>query len=169
VGDVTVRASSVDVRSVGAGGGSIAQFRNSPRPLCVGPQSAGADPGPAAYARGGDEPTVTNANVVLGYLPEVARLGGEMRLDRNLAERAVTKVARVFAQTRGRRHHRHCERKDAWAAASARRGPGRDAYVPNLRRAQPSRHYAAESTELRRSERPRRRPSIDRSPRCPAE
>jgi N-methylhydantoinase A len=96
VGDVTVRASSVDVRSVGAGGGSIAHVPQFTTALRVGPQSAGADPGPAAYGRGGDEPTVTDANVVLGYLPEVARLGGEMRLDRNLAERAVSKVAQAL-------------------------------------------------------------------------
>ncbi len=93
VGDVTVRASSVDIRTVGAGGGSIAHVPELTKALRVGPQSAGADPGPAAYGKGGTEPTVTDANVVLGYLPEMQRLGGEMRLDRNLAARAVKKVA----------------------------------------------------------------------------
>ncbi|MEE8528465.1 MAG: hydantoinase/oxoprolinase family protein [Gammaproteobacteria bacterium] len=93
VGDVTVRASSVDVRTVGAGGGSIAHVPELTRALRVGPQSAGADPGPACYGRGGDAPTVTDANVALGYLPDAARLGGEMQLDRLLAEKAIEPVA----------------------------------------------------------------------------
>jgi N-methylhydantoinase A len=93
VGDITVRASSVDVRTVGAGGGSIAHVPDLTKALRVGPQSAGADPGPASYGKGGEEPTVTDANVVLGVLPEVVRLGGEMRLDASLAEKAVQKVA----------------------------------------------------------------------------
>jgi len=93
VGDVTVRASSVDVRTVGAGGGSIAHVPELTGALRVGPQSAGADPGPAAYAKGGEEPTVTDANVVLGYLPAEVRLGGDMKLDRGAAETAVQKIA----------------------------------------------------------------------------
>ncbi|WP_446831756.1 hydantoinase/oxoprolinase family protein [Candidatus Foliamicus sp.] len=93
VGDVTVRASSVDVRTVGAGGGSIAHVPEMTGALRVGPQSAGADPGPAAYSKGGEEPTVTDANVVLGYLPAEVRLGGDMKLDRAKAEAAVQKVA----------------------------------------------------------------------------
>ena len=92
VGDVTVRASSVDIRTVGAGGGSIAHVPELTKALRVGPQSAGADPGPAAYGRGGTEPTVTDANVVLGYLPEMQRLGGDMELNRQLAHVAVKKV-----------------------------------------------------------------------------
>ncbi len=93
VGDVTVRASSIDVRTVGAGGGSIAYVPELTKALRVGPQSAGAEPGPAAYRKGGEEPTVTDANVVLGYLPAAARLGGDMELDVGLAEKAVAKVA----------------------------------------------------------------------------
>ena len=93
VGDVTVRASSVDVRTVGAGGGSIAHVPELTGALRVGPQSAGADPGPAAYGKGGEEPTVTDANVVLGYLPAEVRLGGDMLLDRGKAEAAVQKIA----------------------------------------------------------------------------
>jgi len=93
VGDVTVRASSVDVRTVGAGGGSIAHVPELTKALRVGPQSAGADPGPAAYNKGGTEPTVTDANVVLGYLPASARLGGDMEIRRDLAEAAVETVA----------------------------------------------------------------------------
>jgi N-methylhydantoinase A len=93
IGDVTVRASSVDIRTVGAGGGSIAHVPELTKALRVGPQSAGADPGPAAYGKGGVEPTVTDANVVLGLLPAQQKLGGDMLLDRQLAARAVQKVA----------------------------------------------------------------------------
>lgn len=92
VGDLTVRASSVDVRTVGAGGGSIAHVPQLTRALRVGPQSAGADPGPAAYGKGGTEPTVTDANVVLGYLPSDLA-GGEIRLDVDAARTAVATVA----------------------------------------------------------------------------
>ncbi len=93
VGDVIVRASSVDIRTVGAGGGSIAHVPELTKALRVGPQSAGADPGPAAYARGGTEPTVTDANVVLGYLPAQQKLAGDMTLDRDMASKAVQKIA----------------------------------------------------------------------------
>ena len=96
VGDVTVRAPSIDVRSVGAGGGSIAYVPALTRALRVGPQSAGAVPGPAAYGKGGEEPTVTDANVVLGYLPSDSRLGGDMALDREAAARAVGRVAEAL-------------------------------------------------------------------------
>ena len=98
VGDVTVRASSVDIRTVGAGGGSIAHVPELTKALRVGPQSAGADPGPAAYGRGGVEPTVTDANVVLGYLPAMQRLGGEMELNRELAQQSVTKIASALSK-----------------------------------------------------------------------
>jgi N-methylhydantoinase A len=92
VGDLTVRATSIDVRTVGAGGGSIAHVPELTKALRVGPQSAGADPGPAAYARGGTEPTVTDANLVLGYLPtELA--GGEVTLDADAARTAVQTIA----------------------------------------------------------------------------
>ncbi len=92
VGHLTVRASSLDVKTVGAGGGSIAAVPELTGALRVGPQSAGAVPGPAAYGKGGTEPTVTDANVVLGYLPENL-LGGSFRLDREAARKAVQKVA----------------------------------------------------------------------------
>jgi N-methylhydantoinase A len=92
VGDLKVRATSVDVRTVGAGGGSIAHVPALTRALRVGPQSAGAVPGPAAYRQGGTEPTVTDANVVLGYLPaELA--GGEIVLDAQAAQTAVKAIA----------------------------------------------------------------------------
>jgi N-methylhydantoinase A len=93
VGDVTVRASSIDVRTVGAGGGSIAHVPELTKALRVGPQSAGADPGPAAYQAGGTEPTVTDANVVLGYLPASAKLGGDMEINADTARDAVQKIA----------------------------------------------------------------------------
>src|ERR687889_1470817 len=70
----------VDIHTVGAGGGSIA-WRDAGGALRVGPRSAGADPGPAAYRRGGDEPTVTDANLVLGYLGTDAPLAGAIALD----------------------------------------------------------------------------------------
>jgi N-methylhydantoinase A len=92
VGDVSIRASSLDVRTVGAGGGSIAIVPELTRALRVGPQSAGAEPGPAAYGKGGTQATVTDANVVLGYLP-AELLGGEIKLDRRAAREAVQKIA----------------------------------------------------------------------------
>jgi len=92
VGHLTVRASALDVKTVGAGGGSIATVPDLTKALRVGPQSAGAVPGPAAYGRGGELPTVTDANVVLGYLPENL-LGGTFKLDRAASTRAVQTVA----------------------------------------------------------------------------
>lgn len=93
VGDVTVRAPSVDVRTVGAGGGSLAFVPELTKALRVGPESAGAAPGPAAYMKGGEEPTVCDANVVLGYLPSDVQLGGKMAIDKAAAVAAVKKVA----------------------------------------------------------------------------
>src|SRR3954467_14383498 len=95
VGDLTVRASSVDVRTVGAGGGSIAHVPELTKALRVGPQSAGADPGPAAYGKGGVEPTVTDADVVLGYLP-ASLAGGEITLAAEAARAAGGKVAEAM-------------------------------------------------------------------------
>jgi N-methylhydantoinase A len=93
VADVTVRAPSVDVRTVGAGGGSIAFVPALTKALRVGPESAGAVPGPAAYMKGGTEPTVCDANVVLGYLPSDVQLGGKMSINKDAAVAAVKKVA----------------------------------------------------------------------------
>ncbi len=92
VGHLSVRASSLDVKTVGAGGGSIAYVPELTRALRVGPQSAGAVPGPVAYGKGGTQPTVTDANVVLGYLPE-SLLGGTFTLDRDGAKAAVQTIA----------------------------------------------------------------------------
>ena len=96
VADVTVRSSSIDVRTVGAGGGSIAYVPELTKALRVGPQSAGAEPGPAAYGMGGTEPTVTDANVVLGYLPASAKLGGDMNMDAGRAEAAVETIGKAM-------------------------------------------------------------------------
>ena len=93
VGDVRVKAPSVDVRTVGAGGGSIAFVPELTKALRVGPESAGAVPGPAAYMKGGEEPTVCDANIVLGFLPSDVQLGGDMSINKEAAEKAVQKVA----------------------------------------------------------------------------
>jgi N-methylhydantoinase A len=81
----------VDVHTVGAGGGSVA-WLDAGGALRVGPRSAGAVPGPAAYGRGGSEPTVTDANLVLGYLDADSPLAGGVELDREAAERAVASL-----------------------------------------------------------------------------
>src|ERR687886_89104 len=88
---IPIKVPSVNVRSIGAGGGSIAHVPEVTGALRVGPQSAGADPGPACYGRGGQEPTVTDANVVVGHLPPQL-LGGEIQLDVEAAKAAVKKV-----------------------------------------------------------------------------
>ena len=92
---IPIKVPSVNVRSVGAGGGSIAHVPEVTGALRVGPQSAGADPGPACYGRGGTEPTVTDANVVVGHLPP-RLLGGEMELDVEAAKAAVEKFGRAI-------------------------------------------------------------------------
>jgi N-methylhydantoinase A len=88
VGTYPLRLPMVDVETVGAGGGSIAQVDPSGS-LRVGPRSAGADPGPAAYGRGGVEATVTDASLVLGYLNPTGLAGGRLPLSLQLAERAI--------------------------------------------------------------------------------
>ncbi|WCB95598.1 hypothetical protein DSM104299_04347 [Baekduia alba] len=82
----------VDIHTVGAGGGSIA-WRDAGGALRVGPRSAGADPGPACYGRGGTEPTVTDANLVLGHLDAERPLAGGVRLNADAARRAVAALA----------------------------------------------------------------------------
>jgi N-methylhydantoinase A len=88
---IPIKVPSVNVRSVGAGGGSIAHVPEVTGALRVGPQSAGAEPGPACYGKGGTEPTVTDANVIVGHLPP-RLLGGEMELDVEAAKAAVQKI-----------------------------------------------------------------------------
>ena len=91
VGIFPVKAPSLEVVSIGAGGGSIAHVPITGA-LRVGPQSAGSQPGPACYGNGGVEPTVTDANVVLGYLPP-SLIGGEMKLTIDDARQAIQTVA----------------------------------------------------------------------------
>lgn len=92
LGYFPIKIASVDVRSVGAGGGSIAHVPEITKALRVGPESAGADPGPASYGKGGDRPAVTDANVVCGYLP-AKLIGGEMTLDVEKARTSVQTIA----------------------------------------------------------------------------
>jgi N-methylhydantoinase A len=91
VGGVPIRFPMVEVHTIGAGGGSIAWLDDGGA-LRVGPRSAGASPGPACYGRGGEEPTVTDANLVLGRLRDGAVLGGEIKLDKRLAEDALARL-----------------------------------------------------------------------------
>jgi N-methylhydantoinase A len=91
----TIALSSLDIASIGAGGGSIARV-DAGGILHVGPQSAGAVPGPACYGSGGRAATVTDANLVLGYLDPASFLGGRRRLDRAAAEAAVDEIAEAL-------------------------------------------------------------------------
>jgi N-methylhydantoinase A len=88
VGGRALALPMVDVHTIGAGGGSVA-WRDAGGALRVGPRSAGAEPGPACYGRGGEEPTVTDANLLLGYLGDDSPLAGGVELDRGAAERTV--------------------------------------------------------------------------------
>src|SRR5207247_8125741 len=92
IGTYPVRTPMVDVSTIGAGGGSIA-WVDGAGGLRVGPRSAGAEPGPACYGRGGEQATVTDADLLLGYLNPGFFLGGRMSLDREAAEAALRRVA----------------------------------------------------------------------------
>ena len=93
IGGRTIQLPMVDVHTVGAGGGSIA-WRDAGGALRVGPRSAGAEPGPACYGRGGGEPTVTDANLLLGRLAADSRLAGGVALDAEAAAAAIGALAR---------------------------------------------------------------------------
>jgi N-methylhydantoinase A len=93
IAGIPIRLPMADVHSVGAGGGSIAWVDDGGA-LRVGPRSAGAEPGPACYGRGGEDATVTDADLVLGYLEDGAKLGGEIELNRALGEEAVERIGR---------------------------------------------------------------------------
>jgi N-methylhydantoinase A len=86
----------VDLQAIGAGGGSLVRARAQTRTMTVGPDSAGAFPGPVCYGRGGTVPTVTDAQLVLGYLDPDNFAGGKMRLDRNAAEEAIASLAKLL-------------------------------------------------------------------------
>ena len=93
VGGLPVRLPSVDISTIGAGGGSIARIDRVGR-LKVGPLSAGAEPGPACYGQGGRDATVTDANLILGRLSPAGLLGGKMPLDIDAAEEAIDRIAK---------------------------------------------------------------------------
>jgi N-methylhydantoinase A len=92
IGSRTIQLPMVDVHTVGAGGGSVA-WRDAGGALRVGPRSAGAEPGPACYGRGGTEPTVTDANLLLGHLAPDSRLAGGVALDAEAAAAAIDDLA----------------------------------------------------------------------------
>lgn len=94
VGDFPVVMPVTGIEAIGAGGGSIASIDGGV--LRVGPQSAGSFPGPAAFGRGGDRPTLTDAYLLAGYLPD-SLLGGKMKMDRSGAERAILPVAKALS------------------------------------------------------------------------
>ena len=98
------RLASLDINAVGAGGGSIAWFDRDGL-MKMGPQSAGAQPGPACYGRGGTEATVTDANLVLGRLSPRGLLGGDMALDESLARKAIAPLAERLGFTVERTAH----------------------------------------------------------------
>ncbi|MFC7234571.1 hydantoinase/oxoprolinase family protein [Halosegnis marinus] len=89
---VPVAAPMVDVHTIGSGGGSVASV-DAGGALRVGPESAGAEPGPACYGKGGERATVTDANLVLGYIGDDAALGGELELDADAARDALARLA----------------------------------------------------------------------------
>jgi N-methylhydantoinase A/oxoprolinase/acetone carboxylase beta subunit len=93
-----LRIPTIDIAEVGAGGGSIAWI-DPAGGIQVGPRSAGADPGPACYGRGGVEPTVTDANVLLGYMPAGTVADGQVAISAELAEQAVRRVAEPLGLT----------------------------------------------------------------------
>ena len=93
IADYPLMVPMIDIHTIGAGGGSIA-WEDAGGSFRVGPKSAGSKPGPAAYARGGDLPTVTDANVVLGRLSKDNFLGGEMTLDEEAAKRVISNFAK---------------------------------------------------------------------------
>ncbi len=128
---LAIRIPVLDIKEVGTGGGSIAWIDEGGA-LHVGPESAGAEPGPVCYGRGGTEPTVTDADVVLGRISAEQFLGGEMRLDAEAARRAIRAdrgAARRHSRTRGSRDcgdsrlvdgERYSRRDDRARAGSAR-------------------------------------------------
>src|SRR6185436_19531463 len=89
----------VDLQAIGAGGGSLARANRETRTLTVGPDSAGAFPGPVCYGRGGTVPTVTDAQLVLGYLDPDNFAGGKLRLDKDAAAAAIAALGRQIGMT----------------------------------------------------------------------
>ena len=105
IGSLPIKVPMIDIHTLGAGGGSIAWI-DAGGALRVGPRSAGAQPGPACYGRGGTEATVTDANVVLGRIDPANFLGGEMALDAEAARRPCSDDRRAAGPRRSRRRPR---------------------------------------------------------------
>ena len=110
LGEFPVSVPMVDMHTIGAGGGSIA-YVDSGGMLRVGPESAGANPGPVCYGKGGKRPTVTDANLLLGRLPAGAPLAGGLELDLDAARAAVAETRgghrpRCRGDSAGHRQHR---------------------------------------------------------------
>ena len=147
---------SVAVTSLGAGGGSIAYVESGG--LRVGPESAGASPGPACYGRGGTRPTVTDANLLLGRIPETALLGGTIALDRDAAT-AARRTGRGRARPRHARARRgHRRRRERADGRRDPRGHGRPRHRPaRLRPARLRRRRPAARGRARRGARDRAR------------
>ena len=124
IGGRVIQLPMVDVHTVGAGGGSIG-WRDSGGALRVGPQSAGAEPGPACYGRGGSEPTVTDANLLLGRLAAGSELAGGLPLDLDAARAAVGKLAGGARARRDRDRRRNRPRRQPGDGAGPARGHGR--------------------------------------------
>ena len=121
-----IKAPVIDMIEIGAGGGSIAAI-DEVGLLRVGPHSAGADPGPACYGRGGTEPTVTDANLLLGYYDPGFFLGGRMALDRDAAETALATRRREAGAGRDRHRLGHPspgDREHGGRGAHPHRGEG---------------------------------------------
>ena len=119
IGGRVIQLPMVDVHTVGAGGGSIAWVDHGGA-LRVGPKSAGADPGPACYGRGGTEATVTDANLVLGRLAPESSLAGEVELDPDAATAAVTAVGEGSGSATSRRRPASCgSQTRRWSALCA--------------------------------------------------
>ena len=125
VGAYPVLAPMIDMATMGAGGGSIA-YIDEGGAFRVGPRSAGADPGPACYGRGGTEPTVTDAQVVLGRLDPDQFLGGGVKIDPELAHRAIEeKIARPLGMSDANRRSSHPGVSGGRGSAPVQRGAGR--------------------------------------------
>ncbi len=95
IADLPVAVPMLDIHTIGAGGGSIA-WRDAAGLLQAGPESAGADPGPACYGLGGAHPTVTDAHVILGHIPRNAKLAGNIPIDAGKAELAIARLGNEF-------------------------------------------------------------------------
>ena len=143
-----IRIPTLDIAEVGAGGGSIA-WVDPAGALHVGPRSAGASPGPACYGLGGDEPTVTDANVVLGYIPPGKLASGDLTVSRELAEAAVARGRRRGRALGARRRARHPRARERRDDAGASRRLDRAGARPGRLRADRLRRLRARSTRRR--------------------